>query len=82
MNTQIKDARRLFEEIANARAPPWRNQVPSLGEVDNDDQATENPSPFDGWWHKGCLPAHVQDITTQAKAITTQDQAMTAQALD
>ena len=43
MNNQRNAARRLYEEIANARVPPRCNQDHPLEKVDNDDQAMTNP---------------------------------------
>ena len=46
MNTQRNAARRLEEEVDNARAPPHGDQVPPLEENANVDQATTNPPPM------------------------------------
>ena len=43
MNTRRNTERRLKEEIANVGVPPRGDQVPSLEEEVNYDQATVNP---------------------------------------
>ena len=45
MNTRRNAARRLEEEIANAGVPPCGDQVPSLKEDANVDQARAIPQP-------------------------------------
>ena len=74
------DARRLDEEIANARAPPRGNQVPPLEEVPNDDQAPVNPPPLTDGDIRVAFLQMDQAITTQAQTFTTQDQAMMTKA--
>ena len=69
--------RRLEEEIANAGAPPYGDQVPSLEEDVNDDQAPANPPPLTDENIRAALLQMAQDITTQAQTSTNQAQAMT-----
>ena len=66
MNTRRTATRRLDEEIANAGVPPQGNQVPSLKEVVNDDQALENPPPLTDRDLRSSFLLMAQTITTQA----------------
>ena len=80
MNAWRSAARRLDEEISNARVPPRGNQVPPLEEVPNDDQAPVNPPPLTDGDIRVAFLQLAQAITTQAQPVTTDAQAMKAQA--
>ena len=80
MSTWRNATWRLKVGIANAGAPPLRNQFPFFEEVFNDDQAPVNPPPLiDGYIRDDFLQM-APSITTQAQASTTQDQSMITQA--
>lgn len=64
MNTRSNAARRLEEEISNARDPPCGDQVPPLDEDMNDD-----PAPVDPFLTDGSIRANIFQM---AQVITTQ----------
>ena len=72
MNTLRTAARRLDEEISNARVPPRGNQVPPLEEVPNDDQAPVNPPPLTDGDIRAALFQMSEAITTQEQVVTTE----------
>ncbi|TMX02707.1 hypothetical protein EJD97_020260 [Solanum chilense] len=80
MNIRRNTARRLKEEIANVGVPPRGDQVPSLEEDVNYDQAPANPPSLTNENIRDTLFQMAQAITSQAQAASTQSQAMTAQA--
>ena len=67
MTTQRNATRRLEEEIANAGALPFGDQVPPLEEGENDDQAPENPPFLTEKDIRSALLQMAQDITTQVQ---------------
>lgn len=73
MNFRRNTGRRLEEEIANAGAPPYGEQVTPLEEDFNMEQASVNHPP----WTDGDISAALIQL---AQAATVQAQAMTAQA--
>ena len=72
MNTQRNVARRLEEEIANARAPPSGGQVPPLEEGEDGEHVLVNPPPLTNENMRTTLLHMAQAITTLSKATTTQ----------
>ncbi|XP_069148114.1 uncharacterized protein [Solanum lycopersicum] len=80
MNTRMKVALRLEEEIAYAGAPPHGYQVPPLEEDANIEQAPVIPPPLMDENIRAALLQMAQAITTQEQAATTRAQSLTAQA--
>ena len=80
MTTSREAARRVEEDIANARVPPHDNQDHPHEQAPLGDQASVNPlSMMDGHIKEG-LKNLYQAMNTQAQVVATQAQAMTAQA--
>ena len=67
MNNRRHAAQRLVEEMANAGVPPCGDQVPSLEEEVNYDQATVNPPSLTDENIRAALFQMAQAITTQAQ---------------
>ena len=80
MNTRRNVAQRLEEEIANAGAPSYSDQVPPLEKDANMEHAMVNPPPLMDENIRTSLLQMAQAITTKAQAATAQSQAMPAQA--
>ena len=72
MNIRRNVARRLEEEVANAKDPPHDEQVPLLEENSNVDQAPAIPPPMPEAEMRAILPQMNQSMTTQAQAMTVQ----------
>ncbi|TMW99525.1 hypothetical protein EJD97_002398 [Solanum chilense] len=76
MNTRRNAERRFEEEITNAEAPPRDDQVPSLEEDANVDQAQVNPPPLMDSNIRSALIHLAQAATAQAqnmKALSNQE---------
>ena len=80
MNTLTNAARRLEDNVFDARSPPHDEKVPPLMENANVDQAWTNPPTMTEAELRSFLFQMAQHMTTQAQAATVQAQAMTTQA--
>ena len=72
MNTRRNTTRRLEEKISNAGASPRGDQVPPLEEDSNDEQVPVNPPPLTDVDIRAVLIHLAQVITTQAQAMMAQ----------
>ena len=73
MNTLRNSTRRVEEDIANAEAFLYGYLVPFLEEGENDNQALVNPLLLTDENIRATLLYMSQEITTQAQAMTAQD---------
>ena len=80
MNTRRNFAQSIEEEISNAGAAPHGDEVPTLEEGENADQAPVNPPPVMDENIRVVVLQLDKDITTQTQAATAHAQAMMAQA--
>ena len=69
MNTQRNAARRLKEEIENARSPPCGAQVPPLEEDTIIEQSLVNPPPLMDGYIRAALIHLAQSASVQAQAM-------------